>query len=99
MRFLIVDDEGFNLIAMEGILNFKGFRDIMKAFDGREAMSILEDDDYGFDIVFTDYQMPHMNGVEFAQEIRKLQVERVIKPELQVILASGNNLGDEFEQY
>ena len=99
LRFLIVDDEGFNLIAMEGILNFKGFGNIKKAFDGIEALTVLRENDFNFDIVFTDFQMPHMNGVEFAQEVRKLQVEGVIKPELQVILASGNNLPDDFCKY
>ena len=72
LRFLIVDDEGFNLIAMEGILNFKGFGNIKKAFDGIEALTVLIENDFNFDIVFTDFQMPHMNGVEFAQEVRKL---------------------------
>ena len=84
---------------MEGILNLKGFMHIKKAFDGREALEVMKSNDYDFDIVFTDYQMPHMNGVELAQEIRRLQLNGVIKPEVQVILASGNNLGDEFEQY
>ena len=94
-----MDDEGFNLFAMEGILNFKGFMNIKKAFDGREALEVMRRNDFNFDFVFTDYQMPHMNGVEFAKEIRRLQVEGVIKPELQVILASGNNLGDYFVLY
>ena len=57
---------------MEVILNFKGFMHIEKAFDGREGLEVMRRNDYNFDIVFTDYQMPHMNGVEFAQEIRRL---------------------------
>ena len=51
---------------------FKGFMHIEKAFDGREGLEVMRRNDYNFDIVFTDYQMPHMNGVEFAQEIRRL---------------------------
>ena len=57
---------------MEGILNLKGFMHIKKAFDGIEALTVLIENDFNFDIVFTDFQMPHMNGVEFAQEVRKL---------------------------
>jgi hypothetical protein len=39
---MIVDDEGFNLIAMEGILNFMGYSDTMKAFDGQQALSVFK---------------------------------------------------------
>ena len=92
LRFLIVDDEGFNLIAMDGILSLKGYKYIEKAFDGVQALEVLKQHNYNFDIVFTDYQMPHMNGIDLAKEIRRLQVGGVIKPEMQVILASGNNL-------
>ena len=62
-RFLIVDDEGFNLIALDGILGLNGFKYIEQAFDGNHAMEVMRDNDYNFDFVFTDYQMPHMNGV------------------------------------
>jgi CheY-like chemotaxis protein len=38
---LIVDDEPFNLIALEGLLNMKGITDIHKAFNGVEAIEMV----------------------------------------------------------
>ncbi len=39
---MIVDDEGFNLILMEGILSLMGYSDTLKAFDGQKALSIFK---------------------------------------------------------
>jgi PleD family two-component response regulator len=40
-RILLVDDEPFNLIPLEGILNMNGVNAIDTAFDGTSALDIL----------------------------------------------------------
>ena len=40
---LIVDDEPFNLIILEGFLSKKGYQKVDKAYNGREALDKLED--------------------------------------------------------
>ena len=40
-RVLIVDDEPFNLIVLEGLLNMNGITRIDKAFNGLEAFEIV----------------------------------------------------------
>ena len=42
-KIMIVDDEGFNLIALEGILSLMGYSDILKAFDGQQALAVIKD--------------------------------------------------------
>ena len=42
-KIMIVDDEGFNLIALEGILSLMGYSDILKAFDGQQALTVIKD--------------------------------------------------------
>lgn len=54
MQVLIVDDEPFNLIALEGLLNMIGIDHVEKAFNGREALDFIERDPTKWDIVLTD---------------------------------------------
>ncbi|ARP94695.1 PAS domain-containing sensor histidine kinase [Bordetella genomosp. 13] len=51
--------------------------------DAAAALRALEEEQGGFDIVFTDVVMPGMNGVELAQRIRAQW------PSIRVILTSG----------
>ncbi len=53
------------------------------ATDAAQALSMLGADCSRFDVIFSDVVMPGMNGVELAQEIRRLH------PEIPVVLASG----------
>lgn len=54
LRFLLVDDEPFNLIALEGLLNLLNFTSIRKCFNGRQALEVLAEEPYSFDIIMTD---------------------------------------------
>jgi CheY-like chemotaxis protein len=54
LRFLLVDDEPFNLIALEGLLNLSGFTSIRKCFNGVQALEVLNEEPYNFDIIMTD---------------------------------------------
>ncbi|WP_407315908.1 PAS domain-containing protein [Pseudomonas sp. nanlin1] len=53
------------------------------ANNAREALEVLAKDPRRFDVVFSDVIMPGMNGIELAQEIRRLY------PTLPVVLTSG----------
>ncbi|TNV74028.1 hypothetical protein FGO68_gene16903 [Halteria grandinella] len=81
-QVLIVDDESFNLIALEGLIamiepNIK----IQKAFNGKEALQKIAQS-YSIDRcgkgaihvpiqqIITDNNMPVMTGVELAQQIK-----------------------------
>jgi CheY-like chemotaxis protein len=43
----------------------------------------------GFDIVFTDNQMPEMLRIEFARKVRGLQSKDIVNPAMQIVLVSG----------
>lgn len=72
IRLLIVDDEPFNLIALEGLLNMMNIEDITKAFHGKQALDMIIQRPQYFDAILTDNQMPEMLGIELAQNIRNL---------------------------
>ena len=68
IKVLVVDDDMRNVFAMSRVLSDKGM-DVVKAEDGKKAISILEKED-DIDIVLMDIMMPNMNGYEAMQEIR-----------------------------
>ncbi|QQP90792.1 response regulator [Skermanella sp. TT6] len=79
-HILVVDDEVLAAMAMEHVLQRRGFR-VSRAGDGQEAWDIWERD--GADAVVTDLKMPRMTGDELAARLR------VAAPRLPVIVASG----------
>lgn len=68
MKFLIVDDSPTMLRIIRNALKEIGHDDVVEAEDGEEAMAKLEES--APDFVVTDWNMPNMNGVELAKNIR-----------------------------
>jgi CheY-like chemotaxis protein len=69
-RILIVDDNKTNCRILEESLKHWRFSS-MVAYSGAEALLILARKNYDFDLVITDMQMPDMDGVAFAREVKK----------------------------
>ncbi|MCU0495715.1 MAG: hybrid sensor histidine kinase/response regulator [Anaerolineae bacterium] len=68
MRVLIVDDSITTRTLEKNILETAGF-DVQVATDGQEAWRILSD--FEFDLVISDVEMPHMNGLELTARIKQ----------------------------
>ncbi|MCL2202940.1 MAG: response regulator [Defluviitaleaceae bacterium] len=68
-RVLVVDDVEVNLYVAEGILETYDIG-VDLAQSGREAIEKIEAG-YVYDLIFMDYMMPEMNGVEVTQHLRK----------------------------
>lgn len=47
-----------------------------------------------FKLIIIDQNMPHMNGIEVAQEIRRM-VDTGVIPKLYVVLSSANDMREE----
>lgn len=69
------------------------------AYDGQQALDLMRDRDYNFDLIFTDYQMPVMNGAVFAAKVRELQMAGFVSPDVIIVLASGVDVGDQQDEY
>jgi DNA-binding response OmpR family regulator len=67
-KILLVDDAD-TILLMEKMILMKESYDIITAKDGREAVSKAEKEQP--DLILMDVMMPHMNGFEACQEIRK----------------------------
>src|SRR5258708_37561747 len=67
-RILVVDDE-IGARTLIGIMLDRGGFEVLKASDGNEALSLLEQDKP--DLVILDIMMPGMDGFELCKRIRE----------------------------
>jgi len=82
-RVLFVDDE--ENIAQAGKLVLENYgATVQLAYDGAEALAMIEGDTEGFDLVITDQIMPKLTGLQLIKKIRK------ISPTLPIILTCGS---------
>ena len=68
---LVVDDSVAWLRLAEGILNACGYQ-VQTCDDPRDALSLLKQNPEQIDLVITDLQMPCLDGLELAAELRKI---------------------------
>lgn len=68
-RILIVDDSTSIRMAVADVLQAHGYA-IVEAVDGRDGVAKL--DGLKFHLIISDYNMPHLNGLEFVDACRKL---------------------------
>jgi EAL domain-containing protein (putative c-di-GMP-specific phosphodiesterase class I) len=83
LRFLVVEDQGFQRWALGKLLKGLGARFIFPAPDGNTALELMREAEEPIDVVVSDLDMPEMDGMEF---IRHLTQEF---PEASLIIVSG----------
>lgn len=66
---LVVDDQEYNRIVLVDLLSTLGYQ-VHAAGSGPEALKQAAEDDFG--LVFLDYDLPGMSGLEVARGIRQL---------------------------
>jgi two-component system, chemotaxis family, chemotaxis protein CheY len=67
-RILVVDDS-ITMRQMVGFTLEKAGHDCYAAEDGVAALKACDSED--FDLIITDVNMPHMNGLDLVKELRK----------------------------
>ena len=77
---LVVDDDVLVRMVIAGYLRECGFK-VIEAVDAEEAMVVLEQPEVHVDVVFSDVEMPGMDGFALTKWIRSQ------RPEVPVILA------------
>jgi PAS domain S-box-containing protein len=71
LRVLLVDDHEEVRSTTAAMLADFG-HEVVEAATGRDALKALKDGDCHYDLMITDYAMPHVSGAEFLQEARTL---------------------------
>lgn len=82
-RILIVDDEEFVTIILRGALKKLPNCEIITTTSATEAMTLF--DEKPFDLLFTDYMMPTMNGLNLAKHIK------ILYPETKTVMITAFN--------
>lgn len=80
-KILFVDDDSAIRDIVEKYLTREGYK-ISLAESGNKALELLKDKD--FDIVFTDFKMPGIDGLELLSRIKEY------RPEIEVIIVTGH---------
>ena len=78
---LVVDDEPVICMLASNCLQDAGFR-TLEAHSAQQAIDLLEKDEQ-VDVVFSDIQMPEMDGFELQRWVR------LNRPRVKMLLASG----------
>jgi two-component system chemotaxis response regulator CheY len=68
-KALVVDDSRAMRGILAKILGRLGF-EVLQAGDGREAMTVLDEQFPTIELVLSDWNMPEMNGLEFVKAVR-----------------------------
>ena len=84
LRVLYAEDD---LILRENTVSLLRdlFSEIDEASDGAEALKIYKEHPYGYDILITDLNMPHMNGMDLIKHVQ------AINPKQPIIVVSAHN--------
>lgn len=83
LSILLVDDhEGVRATAEAMLLDFG--HQVATASDGSEALALLARNETAFDLLITDYAMPHLSGSELVRRAREHH------PGLPAIMITGN---------
>jgi len=81
MRVLVLDDSKTMLRIISNTLKRVGITDIVTAEDGVEGLAEYnnaKDNNNMFGVIFTDWNMPNMNGLEFVKHIRGIDQDTPI---------------------
>ncbi len=99
-RILVVDDSVVAQKTMKSML--ESFQlDVTIADSGREALSIVKkeaQEGRHFDMVFTDYKMPVMNGLETAHQIKNNDPQTKTPVVVMVTAFANDDLQEQAEQ-
>lgn len=69
LRFLVVEDQGFQRWMIGNMLRTLGARSVQYAANGASALDVLREARTPIDIVVCDLDMPGMDGMEFIRHV------------------------------
>lgn len=76
-KILIVDDDEDFLTSIEGLLNAWGTVDVKTANNGAAALRLINHVE-PFQLIFSDYMMPEMDGLTFKEKLNEIDEARTI---------------------
>lgn len=90
-NILIIDDENLSIRLLTQILQKGGFRYIHSITDPRQAVELYQK--IKPDCVVLDINMPHMNGFQVLEELRKISADTYLPV---IVISADDNPGSKF---
>jgi CheY-like chemotaxis protein len=90
IRVLLVDDEDSVRDSLYSLLERSGY-DVLAASNGLDGLAICRQSPHPIDLLVTDYNMPHMSGLELARECSHLCCD------LSVLYISGSRPDEDLQ--
>jgi PAS domain S-box-containing protein len=94
LKVLVVEDNPMSLKVFKEFLNSYGINSSV-AVNGEEAVKMVSENNY--DIVFMDYQMPVLDGIEATKIIRKLP--DTVKSNVPIVALSAAVFSDDKKKF
>ncbi|WP_460539362.1 response regulator [Echinicola sediminis] len=91
LAILLVEDNDINRKFMKLLMGKLGY-EVDTATNGKEAIKAAKEKDY--DLIFMDYQMPVMNGLEASRSLREMENGESVR----IIGLSANAFKEDIEQ-
>lgn len=76
-KVLLIEDNEENALVTASLMNALGL-ECTVAYNGAEAIHLFRNQ--RFDLIFLDYEMPVMNGIEASQQMREIERSRQREP-------------------
>ncbi len=76
-NILIVDDDSRNIFSLSAVVESMN-GEVFTAFNGKEALEVLEDEEAPIDLIFMDIMMPIMDGLTSMQAIKEKEAYKNI---------------------
>jgi CheY-like chemotaxis protein len=83
LRILIVEDQESTRSMLREMVRSIGAGAVFVAASGREALTLLEDEDAAINVIVCDWMMPEMTGLELLTEVRRRH------PKLPFLMVTG----------
>ncbi len=90
MKLLIVDDSLMDRRLLSKTLQKSGIQhEIVEAVDGQAALKVVSENYKDIKLIFLDWQMPNLNGIDFMKAI--VNVPEVANIPIIMVSASGSD--------
>lgn len=74
LSILLVDDDKIERLKFKKACKEINVNNtVIEAVNGEAALSILQQEEYSFDLIISDINMPRMNGFEFLSALKRLK--------------------------
>ena len=91
---LVDDDEIYNFINKKTLEGIDAIKDIHTALNGQQALDLINEYYMGTrslpEVIFLDLNMPLMDGFQFLEVFKKLNIPGIKKVKIAIVTSSNN---------